>query len=208
MNSSPRVVDGNVMEQKDNAQLEACTPSQNPARSARVRRKEPQKTTGNEAIQAKEREHVGAAAVNSTATAVSTSEEREAKKRKLQVEASRRRTKILDQAGAYASAMDAQIVLQERDPLQALLIDQSYALHSQGMALINSGLHGPCQTAKHQEVFLKRGADLMRLSRECVVAYKKLRTGGRQLVTVQHVQVNGGGQAVVAGNVNKGKSDG
>jgi len=42
----------------------------------------------------------------------------------------------------------------------------------------------------------------------------KLRNGGKQVVTVQHVQVKDGGQAVVAGNVSrsgggpKGEGDG
>jgi hypothetical protein len=31
-----------------------------------------------------------------------------------------------------------------------------------------------------------------------------MRTGGRQVVTVQHVQVNDGGQAVVAGHLGGG----
>jgi hypothetical protein len=34
---------------------------------------------------------------------------------------------------------------------------------------------------------------------------QKLKTGGRQTVVVQHVQVNDGGQAVVAGRVGGGQ---
>jgi hypothetical protein len=41
-----------------------------------------------------------------------------------------------------------------------------------------------------------------------LLAIQKLRTGGRQVVTVQHVQVADGGQAVVAGSIGTGGSAG
>jgi len=37
-----------------------------------------------------------------------------------------------------------------------------------------------------------------------LLTLQRLRTGGQQVVTVQHVQVNEGGQAVVAGSVEGG----
>lgn len=45
---------------------------------------------------------------------------------------------------------------------------------------------------------------LLTRPREAAVALQRLRTGGRQVVQVQHVQVNEGGQAVVAGTVATG----
>lgn len=39
-----------------------------------------------------------------------------------------------------------------------------------------------------------------------MLTLQKMRTGGRQVVTVQHVQVNNGGQAVVAGQIGQGDS--
>jgi len=40
-----------------------------------------------------------------------------------------------------------------------------------------------------------------------VLALHKLRTGGKQIVMVQHVNVGDGGRAVVTGGINKGGSD-
>ena len=37
-----------------------------------------------------------------------------------------------------------------------------------------------------------------------VLALHKIRTGGKQVVVVQHVDVSNGGQAVVAGSMNAG----
>ena len=39
------------------------------------------------------------------------------------------------------------------------------------------------------------------------LALHKLRTGGTQVVTVQHVNVGDGGQAVVTGGINHGGRD-
>ena len=49
---------------------------------------------------------------------------------------------------------------------------------------------------------------LMATCQSAAETIQKLRTGGKQVVTVQHVQVNDGGQAVVTGNLNRGRGDG
>ena len=52
-------------------------------------------------------------------------------------------------------------------------------------------------------------ARLTRGYQEGMLTLQKLRTGGKQTVVVQHVQVTDGGQAVVAGQVKgRGTSDG
>ena len=45
-------------------------------------------------------------------------------------------------------------------------------------------------------------ARLMTSFQDGMATLHKIRCGGRQVVTVQHVQVSDGGQAVVAGNLN------
>ena len=47
-------------------------------------------------------------------------------------------------------------------------------------------------------------ARVMSTFQQGLLTLQRLRTGGQQVVTVQHVQVNEGGQAVVAGTVGRG----
>ena len=42
---------------------------------------------------------------------------------------------------------------------------------------------------------------MMQVYQEGLLALQKLRSGGKQTVVVQHVQVSEGGQAVIAGSV-------
>jgi len=47
-------------------------------------------------------------------------------------------------------------------------------------------------------------ARMMQAYQEAFVTLQKVRTGGKQTVVVQHVQIGEGGQAVVAGSVGAG----
>jgi len=44
-------------------------------------------------------------------------------------------------------------------------------------------------------------ARMMQVYQEGLLALHKMRTGGKQVVVVQHVQVSDGGQAVITGSV-------
>ena len=44
-------------------------------------------------------------------------------------------------------------------------------------------------------------ARMMRIFQEGLLTLQKIRTGGKQTVVVQHVQVSEGGQAVIAGSM-------
>jgi hypothetical protein len=52
------------------------------------------------------------------------------------------------------------------------------------------------------------GARVMAAFAQGALALDRLRNGGRQIVTVQHVTVEGGGQALVAGAVSAGRREG
>ncbi len=47
-------------------------------------------------------------------------------------------------------------------------------------------------------------ARLMQAYQEALLTLQKIRTGGKQVVVVQRVEVSGGGQAVIAGSMNGG----
>jgi hypothetical protein len=46
---------------------------------------------------------------------------------------------------------------------------------------------------------------MMQVYQDGLLALQKIRTGGKQTLVVQHVQVRDGGQAVIAGNVKSGQ---
>ena len=58
----------------------------------------------------------------------------------------------------------------------------------------------PVETAR----LMNAGTRLMQVFQEGLLALKKNRTGGRQQIVVQHIQVAEGGQAVIAGQVKAG----
>jgi hypothetical protein len=45
----------------------------------------------------------------------------------------------------------------------------------------------------------------MQMCQEGLLTLQKIRTGGKQIVVVQHVQVSDGGQAVITGSVKSGE---
>jgi hypothetical protein len=63
--------------------------------------------------------------------------------------------------------------------------------------------------AVDQVRLLNAGARLVEVFQKGALALHKIRTGGKQTVVVQHVNVTNGGQAVVAGSVKgRGSTDG
>jgi hypothetical protein len=74
------------------------------------------------------------------------------------------------------------------------------------MKLLNRALDAanpPVEAAR----LANASARLMEAFREGFLALNRVRTGGRQLLTVQHINVTEGGQAVVAGNIGQRKVD-
>lgn len=98
--------------------------------------------------------------------------------------------------------MLAQIAaIEPRDGVEAMLATQMVAVHN---AMLNSARH-----LRVSETFQQRDSNgnlvnkLARTFASQVEALKRYRTGGQQKVTVEHVTVNEGGQAIV-GNVEAG----
>jgi len=84
---------------------------------------------------------------------------------------------------------------------------QMAALHTLAMRALGTGerlLHdNPSDTVEGCRV-LNTAARLIKAYQEGLATLAKIRSGGRQVVTVQHVNVSEGGQAVVAGQVGGG----
>ena len=86
-----------------------------------------------------------------------------------------------------------------KDGVEAQLFTQAHTLFSQGMTYLSRAEDQ--ETICRAEHYMKFAIKLLRLHNETVEALNKYRKGGEQKITVQHVQVNNGGQAAfVTGN--------
>jgi hypothetical protein len=88
------------------------------------------------------------------------------------------------------------------DQVEAMLAAQMAAVHLATMTFARRLAH--CETLAQQDSAERAFNKLARTFAAQIEALKKYRTGGQQHVTVRHVTVNEGGQAIV-GNVSKGE---
>jgi hypothetical protein len=117
---------------------------------------------------------------------------------------------------ALTLALDASESVGARDALERNLAHQMAAAHAVAMAMLAKA-HSFTMTAatwapegrqQMQSVEAARmahaAARLLDASQRAALTLERLRNGGRQVVTVQHVTVGPGGRAVVAGAVGRG----
>lgn len=91
--------------------------------------------------------------------------------------------------------------LKPKDPLEAIMLKQILMTHSViNKCFINSVLKD--QTTTGKDLNINRTTKLIRAFNSQIQAYIKYSRGGHQKVTVQHVNVSDGGQAIV-GDVSK-----
>jgi len=96
--------------------------------------------------------------------------------------------------------------MEPQDNIEAMLMSQMVVGHNMAMEMSKRAML-PEQTVDGVNANINRVTKLMRTFVAQVEALKKKRTGGKQTILVQHVNVNEGGQAVVA-NVQGGGVDG
>lgn len=102
-------------------------------------------------------------------------------------------------SGAAEMAVDAAESVQAANSLEKMLCHQIAAAHLAAMKLIGNSLDNllpPVERARLSNA----SARLMQVYQEGLLTMLKLRTGGKQTISIQHVQVAEGGRAVVAGN--------
>ncbi len=92
-----------------------------------------------------------------------------------------------------------------QDTVETMLALQMTAVHSATLTFARRLAH--VETVQQQDSAARAFNQLARTFTAQVEALKRYRTGGEQKVTVQHVTVNEGGQAIV-GNVRKGGGGG
>ena len=103
-------------------------------------------------------------------------------------------------------ALDGVAALAPRDGLEVMLCSQLVALHSQSMEFMRRGML-PEQTNDGVDRNVNRATKLLRTFATMAECLRTYRGGGQQKVTVEHVTVQAGGQAIV-GTVNRGVGGG
>ena len=126
--------------------------------------------------------------------------------------ASRERLDLAQQAGALEIALDAADTVQAQNSIEQMLAHQLATAHAATMKLsaqLNRQIErmevvdrGARQAANIEATRLAGAVSrMMTTFQQGAVTMQRMRTGGQQVVTVQHVNVGAGGQAVVAGSV-------
>jgi hypothetical protein len=130
-------------------------------------------------------------------------------------EASLERLNLAENAGSLAMAVDAAETIQAQNSLEKMLAHQMAAAHGAAMRIFAraedemrrceyQGAHERHEAQLSATRLLNTSARLMGSFQDGMTTLHRMRRGGQQTVTVQHVQVSDGGQAVVAGSVESG----
>lgn len=101
-------------------------------------------------------------------------------------------------------AIDTAQSAQAANSLEKMLCHQMAAAHRAAMKMLGQSVrvsNYPVEVARLSNA----AARMMQIYQEGLLTLQKIRTGGKQIVVVQHVQVSDGGQAVIAGNVKSGE---
>ena len=132
------------------------------------------------------------------------------------VDASFQRLDLAANANCLALAADMSETFGARNSVEKALAHQLAGLHATSMRMLSkvesemfkigqyNGNHAHVETAR----LANAATRLMRTFQDGLMTMQKLRTGGKQTMVVQHVQIKDGGQAVVAGNVGGGQGGG
>ena len=101
--------------------------------------------------------------------------------------------------------------IQPQDEIEGMLAVQMIAVHNVAMAAARRAMITD-QTFEGVQAFVNHAAKMSRTFTAQVEALKRYRTGGQQKVTVEHVYVGEGGQAIVGavstgGRGNPGKRE-
>jgi hypothetical protein len=123
---------------------------------------------------------------------------------------------LICDAGVRDLATDAAESIQAQNSIEFMLAHQVAAAHNMAMHFIASAqedllaYHNSGHQFPHRSIEAARmaatAARLMETSQRGALTLDRLRDGGQQTMTIQHVNVTEGGQAVVAGAIqNKGR---
>ena len=103
---------------------------------------------------------------------------------------------------AIQGCLAALVGINPKDDLELMLAAQMVSIHNISMEMSRRALFSD-QTVEGVNNNINRVTKLMRTFTQQIEALQKHRAKGNQKITVQHVQVNNGGKAVI-GDINQG----
>lgn len=118
------------------------------------------------------------------------------------MEASIERIAFADSCGAFNLAFDTAETIGAKDATEQMLAHQMAAAHKAALDLLAKSAQQ--RDTIEQARLANTAARLMDASQKAILTLNRIRSGGRQVVTVQHVQVADGGQALIAGAMHTG----
>jgi hypothetical protein len=133
-------------------------------------------------------------------------------------DASMERLKLADEVHCVPLAVDTAETIQAKNSIEKMMAHQLAAAHKLAMTFAGQARKHTQQAEegiyasdlRHVDYAAKMAnssARMMDAFQKGTLALHKLRTGGTQTVTVQHVNVSDGGQAVVTGGIRRGAAD-
>lgn len=120
----------------------------------------------------------------------------------LNLEASGKRIDLTSGAGVFEMAIDAAESIGAKNSLEKMLAHQLALCHEATFKLMTQGMNTKDTIEKAR--LANSAARMMGVFQDGLLTLQRIRTGGRQVVTVQHVSVSEGGQAVVAAHIGTG----
>lgn len=123
----------------------------------------------------------------------------------ISIDAAEQRADLATRANVLSPALDASASARARNSIERMLCHQLAAVHFAGMDL----LVRPEQTFVNlppveRARLTNAAARMFEVYQSGALTLQKLKTRGRQRVIVQHVNVGPGGQALVAGRLDRG----
>lgn len=111
------------------------------------------------------------------------------------VDASEQRLERVRDAGVLEIAVDAVESVKADNSIEKMLVHQMALAHDAAMRLLPKALEQ--RDPGNMQKYINAAARLMDIYRQGVQVFHRIKAGGRQTVTVQHVHIGDGGQAIV-----------
>jgi hypothetical protein len=119
------------------------------------------------------------------------------------LDASMERTRLLQDAGALETGLDAAQSIGAKNSIEKMLAHQMAVCHEGAMRMMAEAMNGPSFNQNAESLMIKKGnlaARLMDVYQKGFDTLTRSRTAGKQTITVKQVHVSGG-QNIIADKV-------
>ena len=121
---------------------------------------------------------------------------------RITVDASIDRVELAHKNGVLSMALDTAETIGAKNSAEQMLAHQMAAMHKMSLDLMAQA--GNTRDPVEKCRLINCAARLMDVYQKGLITLNRLHSGGQQFMTVQHVQVSDGGQAVINGSVQTG----